>query len=286
MYKIEPLLLSADEAAATSTYLKELSIRYPSVPVLVQALFGRCCLSTLPAAGLHLEELLEETVELSHLILNHPEPHGLELDPMLLVETHEMLRDAGSDLAGMRALLQRIASELLAQPAETLRVGRVRGIATRLASLGFPIRPAKPSGEMAALLRSSHKWFTAPVAQLAEIADHLVADGRPLDETSTRVLSLIALAELRNYRVDLGCSLLRTVFQLGEPCSESTEALYFIALQRRRDGRYGFPTLLAESPSADGDQEQCLYLPLTVNAVWLFRIRVARRWRPESALSA
>jgi hypothetical protein len=130
---------------------------------------------------------------------------------------------------------------------------------------------------MATLRQSPEKWFTASVASLAELADHLLADQRQLDEIEVQILALIALAELRNYRVDLGCALLRAVFHLGVPCPESIEAFNFIALQRRRDGRYGFANQFAEATEPDEEQHLSLYLPLTVNAVWLFSMEAANR---------
>jgi len=134
---------------------------------------------------------------------------------------------------------------------------------------------------VAAMLKSPEKWFSATALEMAEIADHLQADQRPLDSLSSRILSLIALAELRNYRIDLGCVLLRTVLQLGEPCAESEDALNFIALQRRRDGRYGFPNQFVESSEPGDDQHLKIYLPLTVNAVWLHSVGELsnRRWQ-------
>jgi hypothetical protein len=283
MTKIEPVLLSTEDAARTATYLRELSDRFPDVPVRVQALFGRCCLA---AAGYEhsTEALGGEAAALGERILNDPEPHRLDLDPLLLIEIHQMLKRAGAAAAAMHRVIEQIASALQAQPAETQRAGRVRNMASHLASLGLPARPAGPSREMARLLSAPGRWFGASVAELAEIPHHLVADGRPLDDMTTRILSLLALAELRNYRIDLGCTLLRAVFQLGENSPESTDALNFIALQRRRDGRYGFPNQFAESPELENGQHLSLYLPLTVNAVWLFRTEAERRrqWQPAA----
>ena len=102
-----------------------------------------------------------------------------------------MLKEAGVDLGSVRDLVNRIASELLAQPVEAQRVGRVRHMASLLTSLGFPARIAKPAPEMARLLRSPENWFGVSVAQLADVANHLIADGRPLDDHSTRILSLL-----------------------------------------------------------------------------------------------
>jgi hypothetical protein len=155
-------------------------------------------------------------------------------------------------------------------------------MAAQLAALGFGVRPARPTKAMAALLATPENWFDASSAELAEIADHVAADGERLDSISTCILSLVALAELRNYRVDLGCSLLRAALEFGEPCAESVDALNFIALQRRRDGRYGFPNQFAETASPAGDPNLTIYLPLTVHAVWLFRV-AARNHVPALA---
>jgi hypothetical protein len=93
------------------------------------------------------------------------------------------------------------------------------------------------------------------------------------------------LAELRNYRVDVACKLLRTALQLGIPCPEAAEGINFIALQRRRDGYYGFSNPLLESAEASADKRLSLYLPLTINAVWLFKVQMSSR-RSQSYISA
>jgi hypothetical protein len=84
----------------------------------------------------------------------------------------------------------------------------------------------------------------------------------------------------------LGCVLLRAVRRLGEPCPESTDALNFIALQRRRDGRYAFPKQFAETPEPGDDQHLRIYAPLTVNAVWLFSVEAECRERWQVAVGA
>lgn len=284
MQKISIASLSAEEALATSTYLKKLTREFPGVVVAVQSLFGRCCLAS--AFDLNLEELAAEAQDLGSQVLNHPESERLGLDPLLLIEIRSMLQQAGKKLEPLDELLLRIASALAAQPAETRRIGRVRNIAAKLASGGFPIRNADKTPEMSRLVDSPDRWFGCSVAQLSELVCHLTADSEPLDEISTRILSLLALAELRNYRVDLGCLLLRAVFELGEPCMESSEALHFIALQRRRDGRYGFPNQFASGTTPEGDPQLSVFLPLTVNVAWLFRIQAEHHQRRQSAMTA
>jgi len=281
MLKTPPLSISAEDAASTSDYLKGLSERSSNLVVVAQSLFARCCLSTLPESRLRMEDLHAEAIDLGNRILSHPQPDQLGMDPVLVIEIYRLLKESGFEAGSMRAVVERMAPELLEHPEEMQRLGRVRLIAAKLEALGFPIRQAKPAKTMAAMLKSPEKWFSAPAAEIAEIADHVLADQRPLDLLSSRILALIALAELRNYRIDLGCVLLRTVLQLGQPCPESEDALNFIALQRRRDGRYGFPNQFVESSEPGDDQHLKIYLPLTVNAVWLHSVGElsSRRWQ-------
>lgn len=285
MQKIEPTPLSTEESLTTSTYLSELPSKFPGIGVEVPSLFGRCCLASI--SGMGLDRLGMEAADLANRILNHPEPDRLDLDPLLLIEIHQMLQAAKTNIAVLGSVLTRIALLLQMQPTETRQVGRARLVAAQLNSAGFFNSPAKKSREMASLLDSPDRWFGCSVAQLAELADHLLADAEPLDEISAKILSLLALAELRNYRVDLGCTLLRAVFQLGVPMAESTEALNFIALQRRRDGRYGFANQFADGAKPESDPHLSMFLPLTVNAVWLFRVEAQHRHRlhvtPECA---
>jgi len=283
LQKILTASLSTEEALTTTTYLKELARQFPGLVVGIQSLFGRCCLVS--AFDLSLDALAAEAQELGTQVLSHPESDKLGLDPLLLIEVCSMLQGAGKSVAALDELLRRMASSLGAQSAETQQVGRVRVIAAKLAASGFAIRAAGKSREISRLVDSPDRWFGCSLAQLSEIACHLAADGEPLDETSTRILSLLALAELRNYRVDLGCTLVRTVFELGEPCVESSEALNFIALQRRRDGRYGFPNQFATGTTTDGDPHLSVFLPLTVNVAWLFRIQAEHHQRRLAAVT-
>ncbi len=282
----ETVFISAEEAVRTSAWLQALAAREKNLGVAVQCLFGQCCVAALPEVAIRGKALAAEAAAVANRILTYAHPDGLGLDPLLLIEADGMLSGAGCDGPEFRALLRRMATELAAQPPEIQQVGRVRNMAARLAALGFPIRPAKPAKTMANLMKSPEHWFGASVAELAELGDHLLASGVRLDAIATKVLSLVALAELRNYRIDLGCALLRVVLQLGEPCPECTEALYFIALQRRRDGRYGFPKQYAEGQTCGADEHLSIYLPLTLNALWLFRTDAERRERSKLAATA
>jgi len=65
------------------------------------------------------------------------------------------------------------------------------------------------------------------------------------------------------------------VLQLGVPGEETRDGVDFIALQRRRDGRYGFLDRLAEKPEQTADPDTTLFLPMTLNAAWLFKTEAA-----------
>src|SRR5436309_296416 len=149
----EALAFSKEDAAVTARYLKELSDRFPSPGIAVQSLFGRLCLAS-AGADIRVDTLATEATILCDGLLHHHEPEQLDLDVLLMVESHRMLKEAGMDLGSVRELVTRIASELLAQPVEAQRLGRIRHMASILSSLGFPARIAKPAPEMARLLRS------------------------------------------------------------------------------------------------------------------------------------
>ncbi len=274
--------LSDEQIARTAAYLAEVRERYGANAVVhVQSLFGRCCLATLqrnPAWG----ALAAEAAGLAEdLVRQAPR----DLDPLPLIEVGRMMKESGGRTVGpLEQLLRRIAPELESQPLEIRSIGRVRHIASLLSQLGFPMATARPSKDAASLLADEASWATAPAVRLSEMADHLAADRSGLDETATRLLVLIALGELRNYRLDVGCKLLRTVLQLGVPCAEAQDGVDFIALQRRRDGRYGFVDRLSEKPAAIADPDLTLFLPLTLNAVWLFAIEAAGRTASAPAL--
>jgi hypothetical protein len=266
--------LSAEQIERTNNYLSDVRDRYATPVVRVQSLFGRCCLATI-APEPAWTALAQEAATLANDLARLAPQENPDLDPLALIEIHRMMKREGREVTPLRELLAKIAPELEKQPAEVRSIGRVRVIASLLSELGFPVKPLKGSKDTANLLEETESWVTAPVPRLSDLADHLLADRVRLDEAKSSLLALIALGELRNYRLDLGCKLLRAVMQFGVPSEEARDGVDFIALQRRRDGRYGFLDRLSEKPGAAADPELTLYLPLTLNAVWLFMIEAA-----------
>lgn len=266
--------LSAEQVSLTSKYLAEMAERYASAVFAIQPLFGRCCLAMLPSSNPCWDTLMHEVSRIAAGILSHPDPASLGLDPLPIIEIYLMMKRKDREVPAVRQILERIGPELEAQSPEVRSTGRVRQIASSLSKLGFVSQIASPTKVAAALLNENESWFIAPAPQLSDLADHLLTDDVKLDETDTRILSLIALGELRNYRIDVGCKLLRTALQLGVPCEETRDGVDFIALQRRRDGRYGFLDRLTEKPEQAADADLTLFLPMTLNAAWLFKTEV------------
>ena len=277
--------LSTEQIALTSKYLAEMTERFASPIAAIQPLFGRCCLATLPSSIPCWDTLTREVAWVAAGILSHPDPASLSLDPLPIIEIYTMIKGIDREVPEMRQILERVGPDLEAQPPEIRSTGRVRQIASTLSKLGFPNQVASPTKETKNLLNEKESWFSAPASKLSDLADHLIADDVPLDETDTKILSLIALGELRNYHLDIGCKLLRTVLQLGVPGEETRDGVDFIALQRRRDGRYGFLDRLAEKPEQTADPDTTLFLPMTLNAAWLFKTEAASM-AMSSALAA
>jgi hypothetical protein len=264
--------LSPEQIALTSQYLTDIADRYCTSAVSALSLFGRCCVLTLVPSNTPWDALTCEIARLAGDVLCQATSSGLGLDPLPFIEIHLILKKGGREVAELRQLLEQIVPELEAQSPGVRSMGRLRYIASSLSKLGLPIKDVTPSKEAAALLNDDESWINAPAGQLSDMADHLLADDVKLDETDTRILSLISLGELRNYRIDVGCKLLRAALQLGAPCEEVRHGIDFMALQRRRDGRYGFMDRLTEKSEQDADPNLILFLPMTLNAVWLFNL--------------
>lgn len=271
----QPERLSTEQIALTSKYLEDVRERYSTPVLAVQSLFGRCCLAMLPESPLCWDVLANESSRLASNILTYPNAACLDLDPLPIIEICLMMKEESGGAPELQELLAKISPELNTQSIEVRSMGRVRLIASLLAQLDLPSPVATPSKSAAALLSDYERWLTAPAAHLSDLADHLIADHVQLDETNTSLISLIALGELRSYRIDVGCKLLRAALELGKPCEETRDGVDFMALQRRRNGRYGFPDRLTENTSQMADPELNLFLPMTLNAAWLFKIEAA-----------
>lgn len=266
--------LTPHQAAHTDGYLRQVSETFPTASVRLQSLFGRCCLAAVSdfqgPDGVDAAKVVADMSAYAETLLRDPNANQLGLDPLLLVEADWLLQHAGRAVPALRPLTARVAKELSAQPEKISSLGRVRLLTSRLRSLGYATQDIAPHRGAAILLKNVSAWVNTPLAELGDLVDHLMANQVDLDSTQSEALSLIALAELRNYRVDVGCKVLRLVLQQGEISEETTEALNYVAVQRRRNGSYGFINPFQEKKSDAAPSDLSLHLPMTLNAAWLF----------------
>lgn len=266
--------LTAQQAAHTDDYLRRVGEEHPTASVRLQSLFARCCLAAVAEyqgpQGVDLSRVLSDMGIYAENLLRDPKADQLGLDPLLLVEADWVLQESGHPVPALRPLSARVAKELAAQPEKVSSLGRVRLLTDRLSDLGYIVEQAAPHRSAAILLKTVSSWLNTPLAELGDLVDHLMADGEPLDTIQSEALSLIALAELRNYRVDVGCKVLRLVLRQGEITEETSEALNYVAVQRRRNGSYGFTNPFQEKNPDMVASDLSLHLPMTLNAAWLF----------------
>lgn len=275
--------LLPEQAAHTYKYLEMLSQRYSTIPVKLRSLFARCRLATNPDFTFDLNELKQEASSLADAALADPRSDELGLDPLMIAETHIMLESVGFASDSLCVLVKRISTALAAQSEDIRSRGRVRLLASRLRTLGCSAVVTKADHVAATLIKSPDKWLTLPSLEMSEFADHLFADCTAINEINSEILSLVALGELRNYRVDVGCKLLRLILLQGVPSDETEYGIQYVAVQRRRDGGYGFVNPFVEENQDVRKVDLSLHLPMTINAVWLFGIEATRRLGSRSA---
>ncbi|MBO0724798.1 MAG: hypothetical protein J2P52_04280 [Blastocatellia bacterium] len=272
-------LLTPQQAGHTDEYLQSMAARYATPAVNLQSLFGRCCLAATPAFrgadGVDLDRLRADMEAYAERVVADPNADQLGLDPLLVAEAAVTLQKAGIEVPALNRMIGKIAEELSGQPDPVRSLGRVRLVARSLRELGRQLKSAAPHRAAADLLQKPHAWLTAPVQELTDLIDHLMADGARLDADQSDLFSLIALGELRNYRVDIASKALRLVIRQGIIEENTVEALRFVATQRRRDGGYGFANPFRDSETAAPPPDLIFHLPMTLNAVWLFHTVLA-----------
>jgi hypothetical protein len=271
------------QAAATHEYLGRFTDFGANPPAALAAVFARCCLATHPDFGLDAEAAGAEAGGLAMAALGHTDRARLDLDPLLLVSCQGVLADAGTRVPALGEMLAEAARALAGLEGPVRQVGRVRHVAALLAARGYEVRAAPAAKEVRELIGAPARILNAPAEVVADLADHLFADGAELGEDLTVMLGLTALGEMRNYRVDLGAKLLRLAVAHGTPCEEVEEGLDFVALQRRRGGAYGFTNPFLVPEGGADEMETGYFLPMTLNAAWLFHAAAAARVRREPA---
>ncbi|GAC1659008.1 MAG: hypothetical protein NVS4B13_02930 [Candidatus Elarobacter sp.] len=193
------------------------------------------------------------------------------LDALVVCELQRRLPHAGLSSAAVARLAAAAASSVKAAPPEVRAQGRVRYLTRALADaglLGRSLLTPHPAG-VDALLAHPEGLFEANNDQLIDLCDHLDAGAVDIEQVAADVLALVALGELRNYSIDAGCRLVRTLARVGNRSAAYADGVDFLRMQRRADGSYGFLNPFLDLSAAGITEPQTqFFLPLTMNVVW------------------
>lgn len=258
--------LTAIQVEATLAYLAPFARPVPPTATSVLATFARACVLTGWCALDALDQAREEAEALAASILDAPDPRSLDLDPLVLAAHHAMLREAGVKSPSLRAVMDALHADLRALPAQIRTSGRVRHTAALLARSGIgdgPMPPPDVAGD-------PHGLALAPREDVLEAIDHLWA-GAPSSPELEEVLGFIALAEFRDYRIDLGSKIVRWLVSRGVRSEAVRESLAFVQLQRSSKGCYGFLDPFEHLNSTSDEQAESFHVPITANALWALR---------------
>lgn len=265
-------LLSDRQAVGTLDYLAGFAasgaVADSDLETAVVAAFARCCILTGTTAAGDPRLAAREAEAVAALLLEHPQREALALDPLLVLEHHKMLHDAGLSTPRFAELAEAIAARLALLDDQTRAQARTRRMTRLLAYVGIGAPPAP----VAAALASPGRLLLESFEALAERIDVATANAEPLAPETGTILAMLALAELREYRLDLGAHLLRYLLTCGYRDAYVAEALAFIALQRTHAGSYGFVDPLREDGRSAAERETGFRLPVTLNAVWLLHL--------------
>ncbi len=256
--------------------------------LLSLACFARCCILLTEPNSQSIQQAGQEAEAMAKTVQDHRDPDSLQLDPLLLVAHFNMLAQAGCATPRLRELVQLIANEMTDLPEDVRSSGRTGHLARLLARNGVATWSGRTNagpdllGDDVLLLQSSDA--------IQELIERLSASSIPLTKTTVEILSLIALSELRDYRLDCGIGILRFLIETGWDNDYMDEAVRFVALQRTVAGTYGFFNPLVDNGLDAEEQDRGLHLPNTLNAVWLIKLvadhaRSVETSPPQSAVA-
>lgn len=233
------------------------------------AVFARCCLHLMPSNNLP-GKAREEAEQFARGILAHANPTELGLDPLILASHYGLLRAAGVEVPSFTQVIASLDQELRALPLDVRCAPRLRHTASLMRACGIGTAPPRRPAFIRELVSAPVKLAKQPGDALQDIVDHLCADPDELDADTADMLCMIALAELRDYRADLACRILRLALLSGHRPRYLEEAIDFIMLQRCADGSYGFLDPFRDQGASEEDRLRHFQLPMTLNAVWVF----------------
>lgn len=284
-------LPSAAQRATTLSFLKRFWIdgdvyqsTMDNISTILLTSFARGCIHLMGDDNKSMSAAQSEAEAAYEIVLAHPNPNSLSLDPAVISSHYSMLVENGLSSTSMEDVVKNLLSSLRLQPEALLCQSRVRLAVSMLKQAGVEVHLSESPYWVSKLLRNPNKLYTMTSSEVQQFVEHVTADELIIEPELVEVLSLIALSELRNYRVDLGSKILRLLLSRGCYHTYAEEGLRFVALQRRRDGGYGFLDPLREHIDVKINPMVAFHLPVTLNAVWLFKCLASTSITEEVAI--
>lgn len=262
-------LLNTEQAQTTYYWLNQIQAQYQSPQIHWQILFAKTHLALNPMIEMDIEQLSEEATELTAKTL-HSLQSAVDLDPQLILSVALAYQERNINIPKLTELVDKIGQSLQSQSATVQVMGRVRNMNKHLIELGCNNQLSQQPKAIQKQLKDDAAWLTLPNDELIEMALHCIADNRQLNEQESEIISLIALGEMRNNQIDAASKLLKLVIELGVLGDATQESLNFVAMQRRRQGYYGFNNPLVDEQVQSDELLITYHLPLTINILWLF----------------
>ena len=268
-------LLNTEQALTTYHWLNQIQAQYQSIQIHWQILFAKVHLALNPMIEMDIEQFSEEATELTAKTL-HSLQSAVDLDPQLILSVALAYQERNINISKLTELVDKIGQSLQSQSEAIQAMGRVRNMNKNLIELGCNNQLSQQPKAIQKQLKDDAAWLTLSNDELIEMTLHCIADDRQLNEQESEIISLIALGEMRNNQIDAASKLLKLVIELGVLGDATQESLNFVAMQRRRQGYYGFNNPLVDEQVQSDEQLISYHLPLTINILWLFN-RVAIR---------
>jgi hypothetical protein len=221
-----------------------------------------------------------------------------QYDSKLVLLCHRILVANGVHVPVLEAFARQVGAAL-----EQLAVVPLRyaGEAALLSDLGYcRLPPAttlsdeEAGGGTLPVLRANEdriRVVCANVAAATQFGRHPLQAPSGAVAGLQRVLPLVLLQSLRQYRLETGATVLRVIGYVGAPETHAlTIAIEFLLLQQQGDGHIGY---LATESKALAERSECgpldpipdLYVPVTVSCVWALAERLLPDYRLFSPLS-
>jgi hypothetical protein len=266
---IDKIDISQAQAERTLDFLNSYYDIQSAPVAAMMAAFSRSCILTNTGNIEALSTASAEAEAIAENLLSAQGTGDLQLDPAIVVAYYKLLASKGAKTSNLQALVKVVAAELERQPQEVKDLGRVRYLTRVLANLGImdPPVPAKRPHR----LHSSDlsRLVVADCDEIHDFIDHLSADAVSVSDDLAQILSYLALAEMRNYKIDWSARVLRFLIEVDRIDNRVVESVHYIALQRTSTGGYGFVDPMTESEEDPIERFRTFQLPITLHAVWL-----------------